>query len=75
MLLRQIFVPVLLNVGPLFRVPLLFGPAEGFGRLTGLEWELGPLEIQEVGILVGELAVEFLGGWKEGTKSMICQCN
>ena len=58
LLLRgQILVPVLLNVGPLLRVPLLFGPAEGFGRLAGLERELGPLEVQEVGVLVAEFAV------------------
>ena len=61
MLMGQIFVPVLLNVRPLLRVPLLFGPAEGFSRLAGLERELGPLEVQEVGVLVAEFAVDSVG--------------
>ena len=80
MLLRQILVPVLLNVGPLLGVPLVFGPAEGFGRLAGLERELGPLKIQEVRILVGELAVIVVGRVKGCVRDIRaidtwCQCN
>lgn len=80
LLLRQILVPVLLNVGPLLGVPLVFGPAEGFGRLAGLERELGPLKIQEVRILVGKFAVIVVGrvkGCVRGIRAIDtwCQCN